>query len=160
MRTTNKELLHRFRGVMIGPIGANWEPPELEIQKARRIIAFCEDRRILFAPHNWEMRDEAVDSAIKIRDSLTKELGNIDRQSELAKNIETIRKACRTFLDELRQYEIEHGKHEYNMVQGPPRDALDNLRKTCARCLLWIAIQFKLDVEEELVKCFEYATDN
>ena len=87
------EVLNRFRGVSIAGVGASWNPPELEIQKARRIIAFCEDRRILFAPHNWEMKDESVDSALKIREFLTKELGDIDRQSELAKNIECIRKA-------------------------------------------------------------------
>lgn len=160
MRIPYIEILNRFRGVSIGVAGASWNPPELEIQKARRIISFCEDRRILFAPHNWEMKSESVDSALKIREFLTKELGDIDRQSELAKKMEAIRKACRAFLDAIRQFEIEDGLHQYNMVQGPPRDALDTLRKTCALHLLRIAIHFKLDVEKELVKCFEYAAIN
>ena len=157
MRLSFKEIATRFNGLNIGPVGASWNPPELEIEKARRIIAFCEDRRILFAPHNWEMRQESVDSALKIREFLTKELGKLDRQGELSKKVESIRKACRTFLDSLRQHELSPGQYENNMVKGPPREALDKLRESCALDLLWIVITYRLDVEEDLAQCFQYA---
>lgn len=157
MRTSHKEIANRFNGFSVGPVGVSWSPTELEIEKARRIVAFCEDRRILFAPHNWEMKEESVDSAVKIREFLTGELGKIDRKSELAKRVESIRKACRVFLDGLRAHEVSQGVHDYNMVNGPPREALDKLRKSSALALLWIVINYQLDVEEELASCFQYA---
>ncbi len=157
MRIPFKELANRLNGVNIGPIGVSWTPTELEIEKARRVIAFCEDRRILFAPYNWEMKQESVDSATEIREFLTDELGKLERKSEFSKKLEVIRKACRTFLNDLRTYEIEHDLHEYNMVHGAPRKALDNLRKSCALSLLWIVFTFELDVEDDLAQNFQYA---
>lgn len=160
MRIPYKEILNRFNGISIGtPLvsaGINWTPTELEIDKARRVVAFCEDRRILFAPHNWEMRRESVDSAVAIREFLTEELGSLNRKTDFSKKLEDMRKSCRTFLDSLRSFELHYGSHDYNMVSGPPRDALNSLRSSCALDLLWIVITFQLDVEDDLARCFDY----
>ena len=159
MRIPFTDFANRFSGLSLGPVGASWNPTELESEKARRVIAFCEDRRILFAPHNWEMRQESVDSATAIRQFLTVELGKMKRESEFSKKLEVIRKACRTFLDDLRIYEIRHGVHEFNMIHGAPREALDELRKSCAFSLFWIVITFQLDVEDDLAQNFHYAVN-
>ena len=160
MRIPYKSILNRFNGISVGiPLisaGISWTPTELEIDKARRVVAFCEDRRILFAPHNWEMRQESVDSALAIREFLTKELGSLDRKTDFSKKLEDMRKSCRAFLDSLRSFELHYGSHDYNMVSGPPRDALNSLRSSCVLDLLWIVITFQLDVEDDLARCFEY----
>jgi hypothetical protein len=35
--------------------GASWQPSETEIVAARRVIAFLEDRRVLYAPEEMEV---------------------------------------------------------------------------------------------------------
>jgi hypothetical protein len=31
-------------------VGVSWQPTDLEVSAARRVIAFLEDRRVLYAP--------------------------------------------------------------------------------------------------------------
>lgn len=48
------EIANRLTGISTPFGGAPWQPPEMEIATARRIIVFLEDRRVLYAPEEME----------------------------------------------------------------------------------------------------------
>ncbi len=43
------EIANRLTGIATPFGGASWQPAEMEIISARRVIAFLEDRRVLYA---------------------------------------------------------------------------------------------------------------
>ena len=147
--------LNRLTGFSLGPVGVQWAFTEGERDKARRLIAFCEDKRVLFARHNWELKSECVTSANSIREFFTRELGDLDRTLELAKRLEIMRKACRTFLDSLRHHEMEPDRQDWGqIVNGIPRQHLETLRETFGQHLFWIMMAYELEVEDDLAQCF------
>lgn len=80
--------------------GASWQPAEMEIAAARRVIAFLEDRRVLYEPSEMEVPSDCVHSVIEIRHRLSDELGKLDgTDSELAASLRAMRAACRKFLE-------------------------------------------------------------
>jgi len=50
-------------------------PTDLEVSRARRVIAFLEDRRVLYAPGEMEMAEHCVRSVLEIRHFLSDEIG-------------------------------------------------------------------------------------
>jgi len=51
------EIANRLTGISTPFGGASWQPAELEIAGARRVIAFLEDRRVLYDPCQMEVPD-------------------------------------------------------------------------------------------------------
>jgi hypothetical protein len=49
-----QEIISRLTGFSTPIFGAQWNPPELQRVVARRVIAFLEDRRVLFVPSEME----------------------------------------------------------------------------------------------------------
>ena len=90
------EIANRLTGISTPFGGASWQPAELEIAGARRVIAFLEDRRVLYYPCQMEVPDHCVRSVIDI---LTDELGKLEGGSELAGSLRAMRAACRKFLE-------------------------------------------------------------
>lgn len=67
-------------GFGLTPFGAaSWHPAEMEIAAARRVIAFLEDRRVLYEPDQMEVASHCVHSVIEIRHRLSDELGKLER---------------------------------------------------------------------------------
>jgi hypothetical protein len=58
---------------------------------ARRVLAFLEDRRILFRDRHWEDEIDCINSAIQIRQYLTRELGPTRPDGSLASSLRAIR---------------------------------------------------------------------
>ena len=151
------ESLKKISGVSIPVFGIQWHPQESERSAARRVIAFCEDRRILYAPHNWEMKSESVQSATEIRRFLTDELGKLNRTSEFAHRLEDMRKACRLFLDSIRDSEVSTGRTwSEQMVHGAAREVLDTLRIDFGHQLSWIVVSHGLEIEEDVAQALTY----
>ena len=44
------EIANRLTGISTPLVGVSWQPTDLEVSAARRVIAFLEDRRVLYAP--------------------------------------------------------------------------------------------------------------
>lgn len=63
------------------------------------MIAFLEDRRVLYDPCQMEVPDHCVRSVIEIHHCLTEELGKLEGGSELAASLRSMRAACRKFLE-------------------------------------------------------------
>lgn len=93
-----EDIVKRLTGISTPFFGVSWNPPEAERDIARRIIAFMEDRRVLYAPSEMEVPQHCVDSVIHIREFLTDEIGKLETDKEIAKSLRAMRAACRKFL--------------------------------------------------------------
>ena len=81
------EIANRLTGISTPFGGASWQPAELEVAGARRVIAFLEDRRVLYDPCQMEIPDHCVRSVIEIRHCLTEELGKLEGRTELSASL-------------------------------------------------------------------------
>lgn len=146
------EIANRLTGISTPFGGASWQPAELEIAGARRVIAFLEDRRVLYDPCEMEVPDHCVRSVIEIRHCLTEELGKLEAGSELAASLRAMRAACRKFLERVGtdgregiRYAVGSNVHSWTFGS-----ALGELRGTFGVHVAKIAAEFKLDVEDKL----------
>jgi hypothetical protein len=146
------EIANRLTGISTPFGGASWQPPELEIGAARRVIAFLEDRRVLYEPGEMEVPSHCVHSIIEIRRCLSDELGKLDSGSELTASLRAMRAACRKFLDRVGtdgrdgiRYASGGGYQSWTFGS-----ALGELRGMFGVHVAKVAAQFQLDVEDKL----------
>jgi len=146
------EIANRLTGISTPFGGASWQPTELEIGAARRVIAFLEDRRVLYEPGEMEVPSHCVHSIIEIRHCLSAELGKLDSGSELAASLRAMRAACRKFLDRVGadgrdgiRYASGGGYQSWTFGS-----ALGELRGMFGVHVAKVAAQFQLDVEDKL----------
>jgi RHS repeat-associated protein len=64
------EIANRLTGISTPLVGVSWQPTDLEVSAARRVIAFLEDRRVLYAPEEMEVASHCVDSVLEIISAL------------------------------------------------------------------------------------------
>jgi hypothetical protein len=147
------EIANRLTGISTPFGGASWEPAEMEIAAARRVIAFLEDRRVLYEPSEMEVPSHCVHSVIEIRHRLSDELGKLDgSSSELAASLRAMRAACRKFLERVGA-DGRDGIHYANSggyQSWTFGSALGELRGAFGVHVARIAAAFKLDVEDRL----------
>ncbi|MBM3804832.1 MAG: hypothetical protein FJW26_21295 [Acidimicrobiia bacterium] len=93
------EIANWLTGISPPILGVSWQPGELEISAACRVVAFLEDRRVLYAPDELEVPDHCVHSVLDIRRFLTTEIGRLDGAAEVTTSLRAMRAACRKFLD-------------------------------------------------------------
>jgi hypothetical protein len=150
-----KEILGRFTGFSIPVFGVSWNPPEPDVQRARRVISMLEDRRVLYNPYELEVRDHCVQSIIEIRHLLSAELADLHAPNELAQSLRAMRAACRKFLDQVGMGE-ESGPHVSFRRSHYPTfhfdSALGELRGVFGMHLAKIATAYGLDIEDDLAK--------
>jgi len=146
------EIANRLTGISTPFGGASWQPAEMEIATARRVVAFLEDRRVLYEPGEMEVPSHCVHSVIEIRHCLSDELGKLDGGSELAASLRAMRAACRKFLERVGtdgrdgiHYANSGGYHSWTFGS-----ALGELRGAVGVHVARIAAAFKLDVEDRL----------
>lgn len=153
------EIANRVTGISTPFVGLNWQPGELEITAARRVLAFLEDRRVLFSPHEWETPRHSVQSVIEIRHHLSEEIGKLGSGSRLAGSLRAMRAACRKFLDNVGT----HGSNE-NFHGGFQSfiffTAIGEMRGTFGIHIAQIAAEFRLDVEDELASILPGPADD
>src|SRR6516225_5478986 len=92
------EIANRLTGISTPLVGVSWQPSDLEVSAARRVIAFLEDRRVLYAPDEMEVPSHCVHSDREIRHFLSSEVGKLDTSSEFASSLRAMRAVCRKFL--------------------------------------------------------------
>jgi hypothetical protein len=61
------EIANRLTGISTPLGGVSWQSSDLEVSAARRVIAFLEDRRVLYAPEEMEVASHCVQSVLEIR---------------------------------------------------------------------------------------------
>ncbi len=88
-------------GFSIPVFGVSWNPPEIEIEMAKRILVYLEDRRVLYNPSSLEIPEYCVKSIIEIRQFLTSELSEVNSKSDLSSSLRAMRASCRKFLNQV-----------------------------------------------------------
>jgi hypothetical protein len=147
------EIANRLTGISSPVFGVQWQPSELEVSVARRLVAFLEDRRVLYAPDVLEVPSHCVQSVLEIRRFLTGELGKLDNKTEFASSLRAMRAACRKFLDRVGNdgnETILYANRQGHWASWTFYGSLGEMRGTFGIHLANIAAQFQLDVEDKL----------
>lgn len=147
-----KEVLTRLTGISCPVFGVSWNPPEAEIAVARRVLAFLEDRRVLYRPFDMEVPRHCVDSVVEIRKFLTDEIAKLDKSKEIAQSLRGMRAACRKFLDQspgLRKAAF-HRRGFHGASDEWLSDSLGELRGTFGVHVAKLAAEYGLDIEDDL----------
>ena len=147
------EIASRLTGISTPLGGVSWQTSELVVSSARRVVAFLEDRRVLYSPEEMEDISHCIHSVLEIRHFLTAELGKLDGGSEFGASLRAMRAACRKFLDRVGvdgHTGTLYARHRGHWADWTFYSALGELRGTFGVHLASVAAQFKLDVEDKL----------
>jgi hypothetical protein len=157
------DITSRLTGISCPIFGISWNPPASERDLARRVIAFLEDRRVLYNPSEMEMPEHCVHSVIEIRHYITSELQKIDEDTEIAKKLRAMRAGCRKFLNTVQGDRgldiIRYGFHRGHSSSWIFNAALGEMRGVFGVHLLQIAAEYGLDVEDDLAAILPVADD-
>ncbi len=147
------EIANRLTGISTPIVGVSWQPSELEVGAARRVIAFLEDRRVLYAPDELEVPDHCVHSVLEIRRFLSAELGKLENGSSFAESVRAMRAACRKFMDRVGvdgREAVIYANQLGHWASWTFYSSLGEMRGTFGVHLAKIAAEFRLDVEDNL----------
>lgn len=150
-----KEIASRFTGFSTPVFGVSWEPPEPDVAIARHVVAFLEDRRVLYEPSEMEIPEHCVTSVLEIRHFLTQEIGRLADGSDLTRSLRAMRAACRKFLDVMGPPDGEialHGGQWGHWASWRFASALGEMRGVFGLHLARIATEYGLDVEDDLAR--------
>jgi len=148
-----KDIASRLTGISCPIFGVSWNPPEAERSVAKRVIAFLEDRRVLYSPSELEMPDHCVQSVLEIRRSLTAEIAKLDDKSDVATSLRAMRAACRKFLDAVQGDEgriIRFGAQFGHYASWTFNSALGEMRGVFGVHIAKLATAYGVDVEDDL----------
>lgn len=147
-----KEIIGRVTGLSSPVFGISWNPPEPETRVARRVIAFLEDRRVLYNPSEMEVPDHCAQSIVEIRKYLTTEIQSMNDSSGISESLRAMRAACRKFTTTVgdRSDIIRFGAHRGHWASWEFNGALGELRGVFGVHLAKLAASYGLDVEDDL----------
>lgn len=147
-----QEILNRLTGFDTPVGGISWNPITPNVNIAGELIAFMEDRRVLFKATELEMPEHCILSVIEIRHYLTEKIQQLDRSNPLCDSLRAMRAACRKFMDTTESvYGSEMmpgGLYGYRAWEF--MTALGELRAIFGIQLAKIATAYKLDIEGDL----------
>lgn len=158
-----REVVSRVTGLSVPVFGVQWNPPEAECLVARRVLAFLEDRRVLYVASEMEVPHHCVESVLRIREFLTGELGKLDGEQELAQSLRAMRAACRKFLDTVDADDrriIQFGAHQGHFASWVFNGAVGEMRGVFGIHVARLAASHGLDVEDELAAILPGAGDD
>ena len=156
------EIASRLTGFSTPIFGVSWNPPEAHCAVARRLIAFLEDRRVLYVPSEVEVPDHCVQSVLEIRRVFTQELGALGAGTELGQSISAMRIACRKFLSTVEAEDgriVRFGASQGHYASWIFISALGELRGVFGIHVAKMATAYGLDVESDLASIFPDAPD-
>lgn len=155
------EIANRLNGISCPLFGVQWTPPVLDVQVARRVMAYLEDRRILYNAMAWEEPEHCVASVLEIRRFLTNEIGQLQSSSELVPRLKAIRSAGRKFLDE-----VQRQRGGRRLIHAHPSGAfgfdlaLGEFRGAIGPHIAALAVGYGIDVEDDLARVLPAADDS
>ncbi len=148
-----KDIASRLTGISSPIFGVSWKPPETERSVAKRIIAFLEDRRVLYSPSEMEVPDHCVQSVLEIRRFLTTEIANLDEKADITASLRAMRAACRKFLNTVQADEgriIRFGAERGHYANWTFNGALGEMRGVFGVHIARLAAAYGVDVENDL----------
>jgi len=145
----------RVTGISTPLLGVSWTPGVSDEEQARALLAFLEDRRVLFAPEDLEDASHCVVSVERIRDFLTGMLTRGGLGDAFVDRLEKMRSAARRFMEQIRppfERPDELWIPGHGLLRGGPRlhQALGELRGVFGVHLGEIAQVYGLEVRRPL----------
>lgn len=143
-----REGANRITGFQLPIIGAgvSWQPTELEVTKARKLMVFLEDKRVLYQSYVDEEMKYCIESVLKIREYLVSQvLMKADQASKLYEYAKELRDGCVEFLGIVEVHK-KSDMSSYRLL----RTALGRLRRVFGHSLLKISLTYEIDVEMNL----------
>ena len=144
-----QEIASKITGFSTPVFGMQWTPPSKEREIAKSVVTFLEDRRVLYNPTELELPHHCISSVIEIRHFLTTKMNDLDQNGELAKNLKTMRAACRKFLDSAQRLDVQHFSHG-SYQSWVFYSSLGEMRGLFGMCLSQILLSYGLDIEKDL----------
>jgi hypothetical protein len=141
---------YRLTGIGGFGFSINWEKVPGDEDIARSVVTFLENRRLLFGERHCEDQMHCVNSAIQIRDFLTRELTNAKPGKSLDDSIRAMRAAFRKFVEAAGPNACNFGREYGPYGSDPFSAALSNLRTLVGLHLQVIAEKYGIDIEPEL----------
>jgi hypothetical protein len=148
----------RLTGISTPIFGVSWTPPEDKRKTVRRLVAFLEDRRTLYADHHAEYGPWVEQSILEMRKELTDLLKHCSDDDELEGPIRAMRAACRKFLD--RMGPLESARRIYYPREALMWEALGELRATFGLHLARLCAAYGVDVEPDLAAILPAADES
>jgi hypothetical protein len=151
MKIRYQDVLQRITGISTPAFGISWNPPALDRDIVKQVLAFLEDRRALYNPYDMETPDYVERSILEIRATLSDALGKVEKNSVAGEAFTVMRRACREFLDE-----AEHSPR--TAFFHPSRNsmeyfiALGKLRTLFGVQIARLSVAYGIDLEDELTK--------
>jgi hypothetical protein len=148
-----RQVLSRITGFSVPIFGVQWNPPEAERAVANRVLAFLEDRRVLYVPSEMEVPHHGVESVLRIREFLTTELGKLSGTGQLVQSLRAMRAACRKFLDTVGPENgtiVRHGFDHGHYASWEFNQALGEMRGVFGIYIAILAASHGLDIEKGL----------
>ena len=152
-RVRFKEIVSRLTGISSPIFGVSWKPQEAERSVARRIIAFLEDRRVLYSPSEMEVPYYCVQSVLDIRGFLTAEIATLDEKADITASLRAMRAACRKFLTTIQADESKitrFGAQRGHYASWTFNGALGELRGVFGVHIARLAAAYGVNVENDL----------
>lgn len=149
-----REITSRLTGISSPIFGVSWNPPAADVTIARRVIAFLEDRRVLFADESIEVPSHCVSSVLELRRYLTSEIQQLG-DGNLCQSLRAMRASCRKFMesvDDRGGIVVLHGFDHGHWASWRFGAALGELRATFGLHIAKLAAQNGLDVEDDLAQ--------
>ena len=157
MKLSFREIADRITGFSTPLFGVSWNPPKLEVQSAKQIVTYLEDRRALYNPYDLEVADHVIQSVVEIRHRLTQELEQLDRSTALAQSLSDMRTVCRKFLNTVQGL----GGHRSYFGGSAMMlfSAIGELRGVFGIHLAQICVRYGIDIDGELGSILPAACD-
>jgi hypothetical protein len=142
------DLAKRLTGISTPVFGVSWTPPESERDIVRGLIAFLEDRRVLYADYNREYGPWVDRSVLQIRGELTRLLVGRPAEDSLGGALRGMRAACRKYLNATGEHASEG--HRPSILEPQLWVALGELRATFGVYLARLCASFGIDLSADL----------
>ncbi|HEY9408664.1 MAG TPA: DUF6650 family protein [Jiangellaceae bacterium] len=131
--------------------GVQWENVKDEDKGcAKAVIAFLEDRRVLFGPEHMEDQGHCLQSCLEIRNFMTERLTTDEIGEDLASTLAMIRAACREFVEAAGPNARNFYGQRMPYETDPFSLALGDLRSRVGIYIDAIARRYRLGVGAEL----------
>jgi hypothetical protein len=155
--TSFRAILARVTGLQAGGWGASWKPAEADVMRARRVISFLENRRVLYCPTELELPGHCIQSVFDIRRFLDDELQRLPMGREIEATLKALRADCRKFTSRLQDphHNVLQTAQSHRQLSGYDSwifgPALGEPRGVFGVHIALVAARFHLDVGAELV---------
>lgn len=148
-----KEIIKRLNGISTPIFGISWDPGQTDKDHAKEVVAFLEDRRVLYNSSEMEIPHYCVESVLEIRKFLTQKIG-ISQNGDFQNSLRAMRASCKKFLDTVGVNGdiLRFGNHNGHWASWMFNGAIGELRGVFGVHLVKIAAMYGLDIEESLAK--------